>query len=388
MSQKDRMSDDIANPMENFCEEEESIVKYHEYSVKPLAYYFVYDHKTRVEFKKYTIDTLGVVRNKKTDKVLAYTLNGGYYMTSVCGDDGIRHMIFIHRAVTSTFLGAPSTSEHTTDHKESKQKMNNALPNLQWLYPSGQAKNQIRPETYKSAFAIVKDGDEKAAKTAKEWVAHLAGKSNHMKREYTEDKIRNYAREKQHGFAYKEYPDLEGEGWKLIEGTKTKRGHWEISDMNRVKYVTTHAANVLSGITLGRNLGYPTISINGKNWGCHILAFRAFHPILWNAKQDNEMVLHKDDDKEDFRPHMLYLGTQSINAKDAHDNGKHDGKKTARMKCASYVDGVLEKKHISQADAVEYLKSKGHAKATESSICMALSGDRKTAYGRTWIKIE
>ena len=99
------------------------------------------------------------------------------------------------------------------------------------------------------------------------------------------------------------------------------------------------------------------------------------------------MVLHEDDDKEDFQPHKLRLGTQSDNTKDAYDNEKYDGKKSARMKCASYVNGVLEKDHISQMDAAEYLKSKGHPNASYCGIGKALSDKQKTAYGRTWQKI-
>ena len=74
--------------------------------------------------------------------------------------------------------------------------------------------------------------------------------------------------------------------------------------------------------------------------------------------------------------------------KDSHDNGKRDGTRTARKKCASYIDGVLEKDdYTSLTDAAEYLKSKGYSKASYKHIGQALSGDRKSAYGRMWQKI-
>ena len=100
-------------------------------------------------------------------------------------------------------------------------------------------------------------------------------------------------------------------------------GHWEISNMSRVKQVTKHASNVLWGDRLRRCNGYPIISINGKNCYCHVLAFKTFYPELWDAKKLEEMVLHEDDNKEDFRPHKLRLGTASDNAKDARNNGKY-----------------------------------------------------------------
>ena len=80
------------------------------------------------------------------------------------------------------------------------------------------------------------------------------------------------------------------------------------------------------------NNGYPSVFINGKNWLCHILAFKTFFPNEWDAKNPDEMILHEDDDKMDFRPHKLRIGTRSENATDAHDNGCHDGTKTSRIK--------------------------------------------------------
>ena len=50
------------------------------------------------------------------------------------------------------------------------------------------------------------------------------------------------------------------------------------------------------------------------------------------------------------------------------------------------IDGVLEKEHDSHRDVAKYLKSLDikYKKASGSAISMALSGVRKTAYGRTW----
>ena len=101
-----------------------------------------------------------------------------------------------------------------------------------------------------------------------------------------------------------------------------------------------------------------------------------------------EMVLHKHDDRLDFRPHNLRLGTRSENARDAHNNGKHDGTESARMKCASYINDVFEKEHASQSDAMRYLISKGFEKAALSGIRQGLSAYQKgknvIRYERTW----
>ncbi len=72
------------------------------------------------------------------------------------------------------------------------------------------------------------------------------------------------------------------------------------------------------------------------------------------------------------------------NALDSRDNGCHDGTKTDRMPCVSYIDGLFEKEHASQHDAEKYLKSIGYLKASFSKIGMVLCDKRKTAYKRTW----
>ncbi|AGE59226.1 hypothetical protein PBCVOR070422_798R [Paramecium bursaria Chlorella virus OR0704.2.2] len=353
------------------------------YMEETLEYHF--EDETHVKFSKYTCDDLGIIKHKESGKTPSYG-NKVYNTCGVYDDEGNYRTILVGRAVASTFLGKPPTPEHTADHIESEQKKNDALSNIRWNCKKGQRDNQNRPETLKSAFIVVKDGIEK---TVNEWVKYMNAMKTPEDREFTNGMIKGYAQRKTRGFAYKKYPDLEGEIWKPIKDSKPEReDYWKISNMNRVKWITNHAENVLWGERLGRSNGYPIVYINGKKWYCHILAFAAFHSELWKAKEPEEMVLHEDDDKEDFRPHKLRLGTGSDNAKDARDNGKYDGTKTARMKCASYIDGVHEEDHPSQHHAAEYLKSKGYPKADDSNIGKALSDKYDTAYGRTWQKIE
>lgn len=305
---------------------------------------------------------------------------GKYNSVTVYVDSDKKRGIQVGRAIASTFLGSPPSIAHTADHKN-RNPTDDTLSNIRWLCKSGQRYNQERSETLKSALIVVKNNIEK---TSKEWVEYLKDQKNHMGREYNTDMIKHYAQKKQHGFSYKEYPHLEGEMWKEIEETKTDKGRWEISDMNRVKYITKHAENVLYGERLRLVKGYPTVHINGKNWACHIISFMTFFPEEYAAKKPEEFVLHDDDDKLDFRPHKLRLGNRSQNAKDAHENGRHDGTKTMRMKCESYINGIFEKEHESQRDAARYLKTFGYAKAAFKNIGKALSGERKTAYDRTW----
>jgi hypothetical protein len=57
------------------------------------------------------------------------------------------------------------------------------------------------------------------------------------------------------------------------------------------------------------------------------------------------------------------------------------------MRCVSYINGVLEKEHNSQTEAVKYLNYTGWENASHVNIIKVLNGTRKSAYGRTWQKI-
>jgi hypothetical protein len=348
---------------------------------KTLEYYF--ENGDHIVFEKYTISTDGIITHKYGKRVSAHKV-GEYNRCCVRENDGKRRHIFIGRALVSTFRGPPPSISHTVDH-EDQNPINDTLENTRWLCKSGQANNRTMPETNRSAFVIIRDGVEKAVK---EWVEYFMNDTNPFGREYTESMIYQYAKKNQHGFSYKTYPDLPSEVWKIIDGSDSGHTHWEISNMNRIKYVTKFAENVLAKERLGLRNGYPVAKINGKVRPCHILSFVTFFPDNYNSKKTEEIVLHEDDDKMDFRPHKLRIGTGTENITSAHDNGKYNGAKSMRMKCASYINDVLEKVHISQSDAAIYLKSVGYGKATVGGICQGLTafrdGNDIVRYGRTW----
>lgn len=350
-----------------------------------LQYYF--EDGTHVIFDKYTIDIYGVIKNNKTGMILSIGKKGSYNKCSVYDNNGKQCSILIGHAMASTFHGKPPTMRHTADHKD-RNRSNDILNNIRWYDTSEQRINQERPDTHNNALIIIKDGKEM---TAKEWNNLLKGDKNYMGRHYTPKMIMRYARNKQYGYSFKEYPDLPGEIWKEIANSKNTQGYWKISDMNRIKYITKYAENILSGDRLGLIDGYPRININKKDFMCHILAFMTFFPEDYANKKPSEMILHEDDDKMDFRPHKLRIGTRTENSYDAYNNGKHDSAKTARMRCSSYINDELEKEHESQRDAVRYLKSKGVIKASTGGIRASLvafsKGEIVTRYGRTWKNI-
>jgi hypothetical protein len=342
--------------------------------IKTLEYY--YKDGSCITFKNYTIDILGVIKNTQTGKIMNTHKSGKYKRINVKDEQGKEHKILVGRALASTFHGKPPTSSYTADHID-RDATNDTKENIRWATTSEQNNNRTTPETTKFAFIVIKDGIEK---TIKEWVEYLKDQKNSFDREYTVPVITRYAQKKQFGFAYKEYPDLPGEVWKEIIGSKTLVGHWEISDMCRVKYITTHAENVLSGERLGIHKGYPRIRLGQ----CHILAFKTFYPDKYIDKKSYEVIMHKNDDKMNFKPSNLQLGTLTENGISAHDNGSYDGTKTRRKKCASYINNVVEKEYDSQNDAVKYLKLKGYKKVNSGNISFALNGKYQSAYDRVW----
>ncbi|AGE58732.1 hypothetical protein FK949_gp167 [Paramecium bursaria Chlorella virus NYs1] len=349
--------------------------------MKTIEYYYK-DGRHEI-FDKYYGDN-DMIRNKKTNKEITQQLTkDGYKRVVIVSNDGKQKNLLVHRIIASTFLGAPPTLDHTPDHYN-RNRADNTLDNIIWKCKKEQRANQERPETCKSAFIIVRDEVEK---TSKEWVKHLENEKTPYGNVFTENLVRCYAQKKQHGFTYKEYPDLLGEVWKKIIWSLNTKGSWEISNKKRVKYKTKYADNVINVTQLGTQSGYPVICVNGRNKYVHILCFQAFYPEAYAAMKPDEIIRHRHDDPLDFRPENLLIGTQSMNMKDSHDNGKHDGKKTMRKACISYINGVKEKEHKSLADAELYLKSQGYKKASYSKIGMVLRNRRKTAYDRTWNRI-
>jgi hypothetical protein len=349
----------------------------------PLHYYF--DDGRHIIFEKYEIDMFGLIFNKKTDRLLRYKRDGDYNRVTVYYNDK-PHTIFVARAVVSTFLGKPPTSFHSTEHIDNTNKINDIVCELTWIDLPGQGKNRKQPKTYLSAQIVVRDGLEL---TAKEWVKYLNETSSIVNCQYTVGMITNYAQSKSHGFSYKVYEDLPNERWYHIVNSDTTRGHWEISDKNRIARVSKFGRNVLDASRFGFDKKYPRIWINGKNRYLHDVAFEAYYPEVYDAKMSHEMILHKLDDKLDFRPHLLTIGDGSQNITDAYDNGHRDESKNARVPCMSFINGVFEKRFESQSDAEKYLKKMGFSKADGTAIGTALTILRDTnklvtRYKRTW----
>ncbi|AGE50123.1 hypothetical protein ATCVCanal1_258L [Acanthocystis turfacea Chlorella virus Canal-1] len=327
-------------------------------------------------FDDYMIEKNGIVTNILTGHVMSQCENASGYNRTTIRHEEQPYTILTGRALASTFLGPPPTNRHTADHKD-KNNSNDVLSNIRWLCKSGQRKNQTRPTEYKSAFLIVKDGVEL---TVKDWVK-MYKKPNG--KEYTIERIQQFAQQQLNGFRYKVFPKLHGEVWKAVSGSKNKMGEWFISNKNRIKYKTKYAENVMTVEQLTHLDGYPQIKINGKIIRCHYLSMMTFRPREYAAKLPGDIIMHKNDDKLNFNPFRLRWGTPPENGKDAHRNGKYDGTKKKQKPVASYINDVFEKNHESLRDAAKYLRENGYPTATRSNVTDGLY-DGVVRYDRTW----
>ena len=353
---------------------------------KATIIYFKDDGEHEV-FDDYTIDTNKKIERKDGMRPPTPYIMNGYLRVDISKDERQRGRL-IGRAMLSTFFGPPPNLTFTADHIESERKLDDDLSNLRWLHKSGQVKNRIMPETYKSARLIVNDLFPEDELTAKEWT-ELFTKSDGTK--YRHKTISKLARTKKNGFSYKTYDNLDDEEWKIYGDLD--KNHVAISNMNRVKDVTFSSSgreeHVRTSEQLCMKSRYPCIIIDGEPHYIHVLVFQLWYPEKWKNKNSDEMVLHKKDNRLDFRPENLYLGTPSKNGIDAHDNGKYDDTQSVRQPCIAYKDDAVVEEFKSIHDAARYILKYNETltfDAARGGIRYALDKD-KLYEGFTWKRI-
>ncbi|ABU44351.1 hypothetical protein AR158_C806L [Paramecium bursaria Chlorella virus AR158] len=324
-----------------------------EYRKETMRYFK--DDGTFEIFDDYTIDTNRVVERKDGGKSPTPYEQNGYLRVNV-RKNRKSYARRLCRAMLSTFLGPPPDVTFTADHIESERKLDDDLSNLRWLDQSGQNNNRIMSETRSSARIIVNDLFPDDELTAKEWCELLTKPDG---KKYRHRTVKDWAQYKKNGFSYKTYEKIDDEEWKIV-GDPDKN-HVEVSNKNRVKDVTFSESgyreeHVLTAEKLSLKNGYPSKRIDGIDHKIHILVFQLWYPDLWANRKPDDMVLHKHDNRLDFRPENLRLGTASDNGKDSHDNGKYNGKKSARQPCIAYKDDEVVEEFKSLSDAARYLE--------------------------------
>lgn len=287
--------------------------------------------KTIPSFSKYEVSTFGIIRNKKTLKVLSKNaLRGGYIQNNLRNDDGINVKTSLHRNVALTFIPNPDNKD-TVNHIN-HNKLDNRVENLEWATTTEQNRhkrkvpNEIqRLMSSRSVWRISKDTNEKielyeTIRDAALWVFNnkLTTIKDFNGGNNIKTKICAVCRKKRKtAFGLKwEYDDSNidkytNEIWKpipkqLIHNTD---GYF-ISSYGRVK-------NHKDRITEGHHKpdDYIFVSVYPKQYSLHILVAKVFLPNFYGKS----IVNHKDGNKTNPKLFNLEWTTPSENAQHAHD---------------------------------------------------------------------
>ena len=86
--------------------------------------------KEILNFKKYEISDLGIIRKTGNKQILNPGISSGYLRVSLINDSNERKSCRIHRLVAIAFI--PNTDNKETVNHKDHNKLNNAVTNLEW----------------------------------------------------------------------------------------------------------------------------------------------------------------------------------------------------------------------------------------------------------------
>jgi hypothetical protein len=109
------------------------------------------EFRTVEHFPKYEISNTGILRNKKTRKILLPRLNKDGYVRINLYNDGVSKTCFIHRLVAIAFIENPM-NQQIVDHID-RNKINNHTSNLRWCNIS---QNTINSKLYNTNTSLHK----------------------------------------------------------------------------------------------------------------------------------------------------------------------------------------------------------------------------------------
>lgn len=84
------------------------------------------------EFSNYEISSSGLIRNKKTGRIMKAFTKGRNYPTVALFKNGKTFQRFIHRLMAYAYVPNDNPTEHTDVHHKDENKMNYAPENLMW----------------------------------------------------------------------------------------------------------------------------------------------------------------------------------------------------------------------------------------------------------------
>lgn len=93
---------------------------------------YINNNGQHLVFHKYIVNEQGVIKNKRTNRILKYYDKDGYYKINLSNDNNQTVKLYVHRIVLSTFLPDEYFAEATTNHIN-EDKHDNNINNLEWL---------------------------------------------------------------------------------------------------------------------------------------------------------------------------------------------------------------------------------------------------------------
>jgi hypothetical protein len=327
----------------------------------------------------------------------------GYYTMRIYGTTGVHQLMGMTRFVLKPPEWQPDWS---VDHIV-QDPGNNHASNLVWKSPSDQRKNQRPAEQPRvDSYAvigtalinlvlagdyIVKTCDTVWFDNASFAAAAIAGSDPKRISACIRGVEDDHA-----GFSWKTPPsDIEYPN-ELFEGVGTNRvSERSLSNHGRVKFAFHNgyskiltAAEMMSERQRREKDVYPDINIDGKIVSIHVKIVESFvgtfpKKIVVDGREQKLAVDHVDDVKGNARLGNLQLLTHQENVQKRH-------LKSYTTSVASFVDGELEKAHVTRAAAIESVKSEyPDASIEELDAAVLLTAHMNIParlYGRTWIR--
>ena len=285
------------------------------------------------DLRRYQVSRCGKFRSvsKKTGKtrLLSSFKHNGYM---VVGLGGIPYLV--HVLIATVFVPKPENydSTFTVDHIDNN-KLNNHVSNLRWASKPEQIKNRRENSRTKidsmPVIATKKSDDSVLFFDSVYDVERIGANPGHV------SSCINGKRKSHKGYTWStppSDPELPGEKFE-VKGTN-RMYTMSVSQYGRIKYAfKCEYAKIVSSfdkITEREHEecdSYPTITINEET--------RQLHNVVWETFigriPPGMVVHHKDHDKRNADLSNLELVTQPENMYEAHDAGRYDNTKTARV---------------------------------------------------------
>lgn len=329
-------------------------------------------------FPNYSITRSGMIRNKKTNKIIKGTKGRDNYISvKLVNQLGNCKSFKLHRLVAITFLLNPE-NKPTVDHID-RDRLNNNVTNLRWATSAEQNQNKKHAVNQRETLGrSVNRIDVKtnliiqtynSLQEANEWLIQNNITDNKKALCRISTVCNGNGKKTVYGFIWR-FTDtipIDNEIW-IDLPTEFGGVGYKISSLGRLKGKT---GRINSGWD---NSGYTHVNIGKKSYQLHRLVASAFKPTIDIEKKE---VNHKNGNKKNNTVDNLEWITHKENVQHAFDIGLAPTKPVIQYT----LSGKKVRKYNSIAEAERALK-------LESSHISGALDKEKQAHGFIWCSKE